>query len=145
MAAQKCLSIKYEIRKNIFNIVRRNPRILDIVAVAIAIMFNVVLIYMIDLTYSEIFPVYLFSLIYVFTFTGRPVDPEKVIKDLLREGDVIGFVTGGDKIQFGFVNTFVPSEESERLGLNPERSYISVSDKKGEILILPILNIGMIK
>lgn len=138
-------NIKNDIRKRIFNTIKRSPRILDITAVSIALLFNAVLICLLDLADSELMPVYFLSLFFIFTFTGRRVDTETASKDLLREGDFVGFVISEDKIHFGSVNAFVSAADSQKLGLRPGQTYISVSDETGIVRVLPLSNVGMIK
>ena len=145
MSIQIVKNIKYNIRKSFFNTLKRKPWFLDTVSAVIVLLFNGVLIWAFDLGDSDLLPPFFLSLFFVFVFLGRKIDMQKVAKDLLREGDVIAFIMGGDRVQFGYVAAFVQKEETERLGLRPEQEYVTVTDKSGEIRILPVSNIGMIK
>lgn len=145
MSSQTIISIKHDIRKTIFNAVKRNPRLLDATCVSIALAFNMALVYALGIHKSELLPAYFLSIFFIFTFTGRRINPDKVAKDLLREHDVIAFVMGGDQVRIGFINSFLQTADSDRIGLSPDRDYVTIADKNGEIRVLPVSNIGMIQ
>ena len=146
MSSPNMLNLAQEIRKSFFNFIKRFPRFLDAACITIAILFNLALLSSLNLLGSELVPPLMVSLLFMFLATGRRINLEKVAKEMLREGDVIAYVMGGEEVQFGFVNkAALPFEEKSRLGLDPEREYITVAGKDGEIRVLPVRNVAQMK
>lgn len=132
--------MNHNLRKLVFNSIKRNPRLPDALFLGAIFSFNAVLFTCLDL-WSELSPSYFTMLALMILVKGRRSDIEKMMKDLLREGDVVSFTMRGGNIHIGMVSAPVPPAEFGKLGIKPGREYISVVDDKGESRVMPLANL----